>query len=339
MNKEQWDVFARFRAEFKEYCFRLNEEFADELTLLQRKAAEADTPAYSIDTAVVYNGSLEEVTEQSEIKLILAGDNPGKNEQAAKNRKYLTGLSGKIAENFFKKHGEFDTDFRKNAIILNKTPIHTAKTKHLRFLRKNGSEAVKQLILETQLFMAEKTARLHQELCAAAATAEEECELWLVGYGEMKNNGIFSPYKSKLKEMYFQVARETDSKAAQPEMNRDCSKDEWRAALFAQNPERAWNKVFAFQHFSMNRFSIDLNAFKDELNSRRLAEENPTYNMNEEHGTNNSRLFDSGIGSQRKNGFLSGKRTESEEPAQSELSIVEVLKILGQKHKDEIFKT
>ena len=31
-------------------------------------------------------------------------------------------------------------DFRKNVIIVNKTPVHTAKTKQLKYLYKNGSE-------------------------------------------------------------------------------------------------------------------------------------------------------------------------------------------------------
>ena len=70
------------------------------------------------------------------------------------------GQSGKIAEGFFRKNPELQTDFRKNVIILNKTPVHTAKTKHLNELSKN--ETAKKIILESQIWMAQKTAELHK---------------------------------------------------------------------------------------------------------------------------------------------------------------------------------
>ena len=64
--------------------------------------------------------------------------------------------------------------------------------------------------------MAENTAALH----AALGT-----ELWLVGYSELKDKGIFCAYRDTLKA--------------------SCTKE-------------AWERVYVFQHFSMNRFSIDL---------------------------------------------------------------------------------
>ena len=69
--------------------------------------------------------------------------------------------------------------------------------------------------------MAEKTAALH----AALGT-----ELWLVGYSELKDKGIFALYRDSLK------------------------------AALAGKP-KAWNQVYVFQHFSMNRFSIDLSDY------------------------------------------------------------------------------
>ena len=50
-------------------------------------------------------------------------------------------------------------------------------------------------------------------------------ELWLVGYSELKAKGIFSAYREALKE--------------------SCSAE-------------SWERVYVFQHFSMNRFTIDL---------------------------------------------------------------------------------
>ena len=51
-----------------------------------------------------------------------------------------------------------------------------------------------------------------------------------MGYGELRNKKLFVSYRDKLREVY---------------------KD---------YPEQ-WQKVFLFQHFSMNRFTIDLDDF------------------------------------------------------------------------------
>ena len=75
--------------------------------------------------------------------------------------------------------------------------------------------------------MAQKTAELHISLCRAAQTEAEKPEIFLVGYSELKKNGIFTEYKNELKKIYSSAPEE-------------------------------WKKVFVFQHFSMNRFSIDL---------------------------------------------------------------------------------
>lgn len=227
MNKNQFEIFKKFREEFKAYCEKLNSEYSEVLKPLQKSAAEADTPDYPVENAIVYNTALDEITEESEIRIIVIGDNPGKDEQLSKNRKYLVGQSGKIAAGFFKKNPEFNADFRKNAIILNKTPIHTAKTKHLKTIAKNNKK-VEKLIEESQIFMAQKTAELHQKLLVEANG--DFPELWLVGYAELKGKGIFIKYRDELKNAY-------------------------------NDKENAWNKVFVFQHFSMNRFSIDLKNF------------------------------------------------------------------------------
>ena len=71
--------------------------------------------------------------------------------------------------------------------------------------------------------MAQKTAELHAAL---------KTELWLVGYSELKEKGIFGAYRD--------ILRDT--------LKTSCG-------------DEAWDKVFVFQHFSMNRFSIDLSDF------------------------------------------------------------------------------
>ena len=247
MTSEQYKIFCDFRTEFRSYCDELSSKFDGILQPLQKSACEKDTPEYPIENPVVYNTALDEITAESEIKLIVIGDNPGKDEQLDKNQKYLVGQSGKIAAGFFKNHSEFDVDFRKNAIILNKTPIHTAKTKHLKSLSSCGGEKIRNLIEESQIWMAKKTAELHIGLCRAAGNAEKELAfggkpaVFLVGYSELKKNGIFALYRDELKKNY------------------EGSFDEWK-------------RVFVFQHFSMNRFSIDLKNFMAENPSLGIVE-------------------------------------------------------------------
>ena len=219
MTEEQWNSFCNFKNDFKKQVEEWKKA-APELTKLQREAALlAKTPEYPFETTVVYNRALDDLTPQDEIKLIVIGDNPGKDEQLAKNNRYLVGLAGKIAEGYFRKNPELGVDFRRNVIILNKTPLHSAKTAQLKTIAKQGGEKITQLILESQIWMAQKTAELHKALGT---------ELWLVGYSELKDKGIFSAYRDTLK---------------------------------ASCPQEAWDKVYVFQHFSMNRFTIDLSDF------------------------------------------------------------------------------
>ena len=190
---------------------------------------------YELETPIVYNTALDEITKEDDIKLIVIGDNPGKDEQLSKNQKYLVGQAGKLGNNFFEKNKELGINFRKNVIILNKTPIHSAKTNQLKkfaaFAGTKGAE-VEALLEETQIWMARETAKLHQVLFSENKTKEFP-QLWLVGYSELKRKGIFEKYKEELKNQY-------------------CNENKMI---------EAWDKVFVFQHFSMNRFTIDLNEF------------------------------------------------------------------------------
>lgn len=231
MTEQQWKIFCVFKEELKKqvqvWC-----DLAPELRELQRAAAiVAKTPDYPFETTVVYNRALDEITSEDDIRLIVIGDNPGKDEQLSKNNKYLVGQAGKIAEGYFKKNPCLNIDFRKNVIILNKTPIHSAKTNQLKTIAKQGGKKIAGLIEESQIWMAERTAKLHIDLCRAADSENNQTELWLVGYSELKEKGIFGAYRNVLKSTYLLSSPET------------------------------WEKVFVFQHFSMNRFPIDLNEY------------------------------------------------------------------------------
>ncbi len=236
MTELQWKCVENFKTDFKSKIATWN-QFKTILASLQKQAAQkAKTPEYQIETPIVYNSAIDEITPKDEIKLIVIGDNPGKNEQLAKNQKYLVGQAGKIAEGFFRRNAELEIDFRKNVIILNKTPIHSAKTAQLKTIAKTGTAQIEQLILESQLWMAQATANLLKNLNKYGKT---QTQLWLVGYSELKPNGIFGAYKEELKK--------------------SCDKQNWQ-------------NVMVFQHFSMNCFTKDLNSFKNANPQKTLKE-------------------------------------------------------------------
>lgn len=231
----QWEYFNNFCNSFKNKVTEWNNQ-AKSLIVVQNKAKDFfNNVDYELQTPIVYNTALDEITQNDEIKLIVIGDNPGKDEQLAKNQKYLVGQAGKLGNNFFKNHEELGIDFRKNVIILNKTPIHSAKTNHLKKFASFGGKEIEDLIKETQIWMAQETAKLHQNLLKVSENKDFP-QLWLVGYSELKEKGIFTDYKNELKKQY-QTSEES---------------------------KNAWDNVFVYQHFSMNRFSIDLKEFSTE---------------------------------------------------------------------------
>ena len=235
MTNFQWEYFNKFRNTFKDMVTQWNNQ-AKSLIFVQEKAMEFfKNVDYELQTPIVYNTALDEITQNDEIKLIVIGDNPGKDEQLTKNQKYLVGQAGKLGNSFFKNHDELGIDFRKNVIILNKTPIHSAKTNQLKKFATFGGKEIENLIKETQIWMAQETAKLHQNLLKGSENKDFP-QLWLVGYSELKEKGIFTDYKNELKKQY-----QTSEEA-----------------------KNAWDNVFVYQHFSMNRFSIDLKEFSTE---------------------------------------------------------------------------
>ncbi len=232
MTQKQWAYLSDFKKQFRTKCTNWA-IYSDQLLTLQKNAGLKDTPLYPIENPLVYNTDLDNFSPDSEIKLIIIGDNPGKNEQLSVNKKYLTGQAGKLGDHFFKNNQSLAIDFRKNVLILNKTPVHTAKTKHLKYLSQNGSAEIKKLLQDSQIWMAEKTAELHKNFCSEKNAVQPF--LWLIGYSEIKKKGIFEEYKRVLEKSYLLENTKDFT---------DC-----------------WNKVLVFQHFSMNRFSIDLNKY------------------------------------------------------------------------------
>ena len=280
MTDLQWKAFCDFKKIFIEKIDEWNKR-CPQLQVLQEAAAKAaNTPSYSFETPIVYNRDLDRFTRDDDIKLIVIGDNPGKDEQLLKNNKYLVGQAGKIADGFFKRNPELGVDFRKNVIILNKTPVHSAKTNQLKHIIKNGGVQVAALIQESQLWMAEQTAKLHSALCSGTSGGGVAPELWLVGYAELKGKGIFIPYRDKLKESYGVCTAGTDLAGANGTAGTDLAGALTGATVtkgtdlagtngtagtdLLVSGAYAWSKVYVFQHFSMNRFTIDLGELTEE---------------------------------------------------------------------------
>jgi len=192
MKSAAWSQFTQARERYRRAIKRLMRKLPH-LQAVQQELVNGRSPSYAVETPIVYNGALDDVQPDSEIRLILVADNPGRREQAAENRRYLVGPSGKIAEKFFRDNPALNIDFRKNVIILNKTPIHTPRTVELRELCRLGGAALETALVESQRIMARLLLEFHQALAAP---------VWITGYSEMKKGGVFEAYTSALKALY-----------------------------------------------------------------------------------------------------------------------------------------
>jgi hypothetical protein len=248
MHKTAWRAFSAAREHYREAVEKLGRDLPQLRALQQELVNRRTGPVYTIDTPVVYNSALDEVGPGDDITLILVADNPGRREQAVENRRYLVGPSGKIAEKFFRDHPGLGIDFRKNVIILNKTPIHTPRTAELRELYRLGdaaqqtaqksrrgtavkNSAFSKRAAESQEFMARLLLEFHQALAPIP--------VWITGYSEMKRGGVFEAYTSALRDLYGSA-----SSQVRPFRRSD--------------PAARRGELFFYRHFSMNQFTIDM---------------------------------------------------------------------------------
>jgi hypothetical protein len=239
MKRALWNRFVKARDSYRAAVEEISRSLP-KLRGIQQKLVNSRVPekggsgsglAYTVETPVVYNNALEDVSAVDDIRLILVADNPGRREQAAENRRYLVGPSGKLAEKFFRENPALGIDFRKNVIILNKTPIHTPRTVELRELCRlyqaslGGARLVKALE-ESQRIMARLLREFHEALSYGSISPNEALPVWIIGYSEMKHGGIFEAYTGELCALYGTHTLKT--------------------------------KLFLYRHFSMNQFTIDL---------------------------------------------------------------------------------
>lgn len=222
MTKSAWKAYVAARDRYRDAVERWSRAVPDLPATQGRLAEEREGGSYPVETSVVYNRDLDAVGADDDIRVVIVADNPGRREQAAENRRYLVGPSGKLAERFFREHPELGLDFRAQALVLNKTPVHTARTAELRRLAELGGPAVAALLDESQRFCARFAKEVH---CAL----KPEWGLWIIGYSELKKGGLFESFSRELREAY-----------------RDDPED--------------FDQVLLFRHFSMNQFSIDFRA-------------------------------------------------------------------------------
>jgi len=230
LNRSEWNKFVKARDRFRHEVDALSRSLPNLKSIQQKLAdnrADNKNSSYVVETPVVYNTALDDITVGDEIKLILVADNPGRREQAAQNRRYLVGPSGKIANKFFIDNPELGVDFLKNVIILNKTPIHSPRTVELRELcrieAQSGGGAISAALEESQKTMASLLLEFHNALSAA----NKNTPVWITGYSEMKKGGIFEVYTESLKRLY-------------------------------SDRQELYKNIFIYRHFSMNQFTIDL---------------------------------------------------------------------------------
>lgn len=119
---------------------------------------------------IVFNEDLLKLNP-TEIRFILVGDNPGKEEQKAK--RYLIGTAGQGARRFFEETAHLVESFEKQVMVLNKTPLFTPATMDLGELKE-----IETLLSESQEYMAHLMIRLQKLL---------DCPLWITGFGGCRN--------------------------------------------------------------------------------------------------------------------------------------------------------
>ena len=232
MKRSVWDKFVKLREDYRNALLDIEKKMPQLKGLQQelideRSSGKTGNSLYTVETPIVFNGALDDVNIDDDIRMILVGDNPGRREQAAVNRRYLVGPSGKIAEKFFRDNPSLRIDFRRNVIILNKTPVHTPRTTELRELCRLGGLSLEQELSESQRLMARLLFEFHQALNNAGASAP--LKVWITGYSEMRKGGIFEVYTDTLRDLYLKN----------------------KSKNLAAN-------VLIYRHFSMNQFTIDL---------------------------------------------------------------------------------
>jgi len=221
MKQNTFQRFASLRDDFRERVAEWSAALPGLADAQRQLAIECGEAAYLLETPIVYNRALDDITAASDIEWVVVADNPGKREQEAAMNRYLVGRSGLVAERFFGR--ELGVDFRRQVAIINKTPVHTPKTAQLRRLAVIYP-AARAILEESQRFMAAMVPALQQIFGA---------RVWVMGLSEVRPHGLFEPWQQALTEAYANSGRD--------EKQRDLV-----------------SNLYGFNHFSMGSFATDL---------------------------------------------------------------------------------
>jgi hypothetical protein len=227
MTSEAYGALEAIREEFRGLVGSWSADNPYLMEIQERVRAARGYEDYRVETPIVYNRALDDLGPGSEIGIILVADNPGKKEQLAANNRYLVGQSGKLAEGWFR--SELGVDFRREVLILNKTPVHTPKTAELALLAKSAGfhrQRLEALLAGSQTAMADLAWRLYRAMSGSAGASGPA--LWISGLGELRKGGLFNIYRDELSR---RLGRATP---------------------------RELSGVLAFNHFSMNQFAIEI---------------------------------------------------------------------------------
>ncbi len=187
--------FENAKKEFRDMIRSMTKKLSESSPKLGDVQEELIGARYTVKNPIVYNKDLCKVNP-AEIKLILVADNPGRNEQANESYLDLDGASGKMAKNLLVDNSVYGIkDFRKNVLVLNKTPIHTPATEDLRKLCRREKEMGGHLIKDELEISQEKMASILLQFHKAL-----DVPVWIVGCSKL--NGLFKSFTKKLYELY-----------------------------------------------------------------------------------------------------------------------------------------
>ncbi len=249
MTPSQYRRFSDIRDRMRDYVDSL---LKDNLWILNVQRDLYRARGYreeELETPIVYNLSLDEITRESSPLFIIVADNRSSGTEGKKSA--VSGRqAGKLAVSWFRTN--LDMDFRSATVIINKTPVHTPKTAELRLLvrlARERSTELATLLAESQKVMARFACELAECL---------QVPLWVSGRGELKRRGIFRPWAEELR------------------------------ARCMEAPASVRGQILLFRHFSMNQFAIEYsNALRDEEKLAAPSDPRATLSLLERIGTKN----------------------------------------------------
>ncbi|MCK5677613.1 MAG: hypothetical protein KAH72_03980 [Flavobacteriaceae bacterium] len=166
---------------------------------------------------IIFNKHLENINFE-DVKYILIGDNPGKDEK--EQNEYLIGDSGIVIRLFFENF--LVKNFDKEVLVLNKTPIATNTTDDLKNIK------AKKILKKSQLYIAD----LIYEISKI-----NDMKIIIMGISSCRNRKGKWNLQSKSKTAYF------------------CSFFKQIQYKFQKDEDKS--KLFFIKHFSRNQFFKD----------------------------------------------------------------------------------